>query len=451
MAVSVGGVDVDVVVDSASDANLISEDLWKKLKTQKVECVSRTVNKKLYGYSSSTPLDVLGIFEAEVIAGESKTFAEFVVTKGDEIPLLGRDTALKLGVLKIGLNLVHKVDDVESHMKKQYPNVFEGLGKLKDRQVHLSVDPQVRPVAQPLRRTPFALRTKVEEKIQELIDADVVEECHEPSEWVSPVVVVPKQNQKDIRVCVDMRRVNEAILRQRHPIPTIEEILQDLTGGTVFTKLDLKYGYHQLELDPESRPITTFVTHSGMYRYKRLCFGINTAAEIYQYEIHRVIQGIEGVANISDDIIIYGRTQEEHDERLAKVMKRLANAGLTVNSKKCLFSVSEMTFMGHKLCAKGIKPTDDRIAAVKNARQPENASEVRSFLGLVNFSAKFVPDLASISEPLRQLTKKGQPFVFGKKEMEAFQKLKQCISNAGILAFFDPNRKTQVIADASPV
>ena len=230
----------------------------------------------------------------------------------------------------------------------------------------------------------------------------------------------------------------------------MEEILQDLTGGKIFSKLDLKYGYHQLELHPDSRPITTFVTHCGLYYYKRLCFGINAAAEIYQYEIHRVIQGIEGAANISDDIIIYGRSQEEHDERLAKVMQRLERAGLTVNANKCLFSVSELTFIGHKLSDKGIDLTSDRIAAVKAAHEPENAGEVISFLGLVNYSARFIPVLSSISEPLRKLTKKGQPFRFGNVAKPAFQKLKDSTSNAKTLSFYDPQKRTQIIPDASP-
>jgi hypothetical protein len=271
--ISVGGVPIQVVVDSASDANLISEQMWIELKKKKIKCVSRKVSRRLFGYSSDVPLEVIGVFDADVHAGNSNTRAEFVVAKGNEVPLLGKETAYQLGVLKIGLN-VNKVASatVADRMKNQYPKVFEGLGKLRDRQVQLAIDPKARPIAQPLRRTPFALRAKVEEKIKELIESDVIEEATEPSEWVSPVVIVPKPNQKDIRMCIDMCRVNQAILRHRHPIPTVEEILQDLTGGKIFSKLDLKYGYHQLELHPDSRQITTFVTHCGLYHYKRLCW-----------------------------------------------------------------------------------------------------------------------------------------------------------------------------------
>ena len=137
-------------------------------------------------------------------------------------------------------------------------------------------------MAQGVRRLPFGLRDKVDEKLDDLLAKDIIEEVpNSPTEWVSPLVVVPKSD-GDVRVCIDMRRANEAIVRERHPIPTIEEILYDLNGATVFSKLDLKWGFHQIELEEQSRDITTFVTHRGLYRYKRLMFGITSAPEKYQ-------------------------------------------------------------------------------------------------------------------------------------------------------------------------
>lgn len=143
---------------------------------------------------------------------------------------------------------------------------------------------------------------------------DIIEEAVGPTEWVSALVVVPKPN-KDVRICVDMRRANEAIVRERHPIPTIEEVLYDMNGATVFSKLDLRWGFHQIVLSEKSRPITTFVTHRGLYRYKRLSFGINSAPEKYQKIVKDLLQGCFGVANIVDDLIIYGCGMREHDER----------------------------------------------------------------------------------------------------------------------------------------
>ncbi|XP_070535101.1 uncharacterized protein [Ptychodera flava] len=145
------------------------------------------------------------------------------------------------------------------------PSVFTGVGKLKTKQESLHIDPTLEPVAQPLRRTPFNLRDKVEVKTNELLNLDIIEPVDGPTPWVNPVVVVPKSG-NDIRLCIDMQRANEAIIRGRHPIPTVDELLQNMNGSKVFSKLDLKWGYHQLELTQESREITTFATHKGLYR-----------------------------------------------------------------------------------------------------------------------------------------------------------------------------------------
>lgn len=206
-------------------------------------------------------------------------------------------------------------------------------------------------------------------------------------------------------------KANEAIIRERYPIPTVDEILQGLNGSAIFTKLDLKWGYYQLELTLESREITTFAVHNGVYRYKRLIFGVSTASEQYQHEIANALAGIEGVENISDDVIIHAPDQETHDKRLHAVMKRLSDCGLTLNSEKCQFNMDRLVFMGILLTQKGIGPTEERVRAVVEAREPKNATEVRSFLGLVGFSSRFIPQFATLSEPLRRLTRKETVYI----------------------------------------
>ena len=134
--------------------------------------------------------------------------------------------------------------------------------------------------------------------------------------------IVPKPS-GEIRLCVDMRRANKAIVRERHPIPTVDEVLQNMTQSRVFSKLDLKWGYHQLELSEESRDITTFSTHAGLYRYKRLMFDITSAPGIYQHAIQQALHGCERVRNISDDIILHDKDDQQHDERLEKLLERL--------------------------------------------------------------------------------------------------------------------------------
>ena len=263
--------------------------------------------------------------------------------------------------------------------------------------------------------------------------------------------MVPKPTD-DIRFCVDMRKANRAIIRERHPIPTVDDVLCQLNGSSTFSKLVLKWGFHQIELEEQSRNITTFITHKGLYRYKRLMFGIRSAPELYQHTIQQVLAECEGAYNIHHDIIIHGRSVDEHDVRLKKTMERIQEKRITLNREKCVFQMSKVTFMGYLLSNKGIGPTESRIKAVVTVREPQNAEEVRSFLGLVNFSSRFIPNLASIAEPLHKLTRKETLFVWSTEKQTAFDTLKCSLANAEILAYFDRNTEnTQLITEASPV
>ena len=143
--------------------------------------------------------------------------------------------------------------------------------------------------------------------------------------------------------------------RLAHKAPVMQAI-QDMAQSSVFYKLDLKWGYHQLELGEESRDITTFTTHAGLYRYKRLMFGVTSAPEIYQHAIQQALHGCEGVRNISDDIILHGKDDQQHDERLEKLLERLQQRGLTLNSAKCKFKMPQLEFMGYLLSTRGIGP-----------------------------------------------------------------------------------------------
>jgi len=306
-------------------------------------------------------------------------------------------------------------------------------------------------VAQPVRRLPFGLRDKVDQKLDELLDKDIIDEVpNTPTTWVSPLVVAPKPDE-DIRVCIDMRRANEAIVRERHPIPTIEEILYDLNRATVFSKLDLKWGFHQVELEEESREITTFVTHRGLYRYKRLMFGISSAPEKHQKIISDVIQGCtRGVANIADDLIVHGADLEEHDRNLHAVLQRLRESGLALNGEKCQFRLHKLTSFGHDLSSEGVAPSEETIAAVVNAQAPKNVSEVRSFVQLVQYSSKFIPNVSQVAEPLRKLLRKGQPFVWSTEQQLAFEELKRLMTSANALAYLRGDYKARIVADAGP-
>ena len=271
----------------------------------------------------------------------------------------------------------------------------------------LHVDPNVLPVAHQHRRIPFHVRQQTETELQRLRKLDIIEPVSdEPTPWVSPIQVVKKPNSENgIRICVDMRSLNKAIRRETHVTPTIDDIIQKVNGAQYFAKLDLNAGYHQIELAEESRYLTVFSTHAGLFRYKRLNFGVNSAAEVFQHLIQSALQGLEGTLNISDDILIYATTEDELQQRLHACMQRLRACNLTLNKDKCQFNKRTIEFFGHVFTSSGVSPDPRKVEAIANASDPTNAQEVRSLLGLVTYCSRFIPDLATISAPLRELTK----------------------------------------------
>ena len=191
-------------------------------------------------------------------------------------------------------------------------------------------------------------------------------------------------------------------------MPTLDELIHDLNGAIVFSKLDLSSGYHQLELHPSSRYITTFRTHNGLCMYKKLNFGISSASEIFQEHVRNVISHIESTRNISDDIIIYGKgenAQEMHDKALADTLDALHTNGLTLNLDKCKVNLPSIEYDGMIFSKTGVPSDPSKVQALKELPPPSNVAKLRSFLGMMNYLSRFIKNFAIISEPLRRLTK----------------------------------------------
>ncbi|XP_073959776.1 uncharacterized protein [Choristoneura fumiferana] len=441
----VGGVKVNMLIDSGCKENLITEETWNILKNNKAQIRNPDKNPKktFVAYGSKTPLVLKGSFNAEIIAGNNKQESLFYVISGGTRNLLGRNTAVQLGVLRLGLH-VNQIKDED---------VFP---KLKDVLIHIPIDESIKPVAQPYRRIPIPLEKKVQEKLEELVKRDIIEEVNISSKWVSPIVPILKEN-GDVRLCVDMRRANAAIQRENHPLPTMDKLLPQVRDAKYFSKLDIRDAFHQLELHPESRHITTFITNRGMFRYKRLMFGITCAPEIFQKTIERILVGCDGVINFIDDILIYGRNKEEHDTRLEKVMEVLRNSNVVLRQDKCIIGVQKVHFLGHELSETGIKPLQKYISAIQDFRPPNTVAELQSFMGLVNYVGKWIPDLATVTEPMKELLRnrpgKNSDIQkdWGLNQQTAFNKLKMALANIPTLGYYDASKKTIVIADASPV
>ena len=272
----------------------------------------------------------------------------------------------------------------------------------------------------------------------------------QPTPWVSPIVAVPKKDGA-VRICVDMRQANAAIKRVRHPIPTVEDISLELNGAKYFSKLDLSQAYHQLELHEDSRYITTFTTHVGLFRYKRLNYGTNAAAELFQHTLQQQLQRLSGVRNIADDIIDYGQTRDEHDIALDRCLQRLYNRGFRLNNSKCRFLSNSLDFFGQVFSEAGIQPDPKRVTDLLNAPRPQNVHEVRSLLGMANYSCKYIANFATITTPLRELTKKNAKFEWNETHQTAFDQLTSALTSAQCMAYFDMQKDTFVTVDASPV
>ena len=230
---------VKIAIDSGASCNLVSHEMLNFITGGKVNLLP--CDKKIYAYAAVNPLEIEGKCKPNVYVPQTKQriSTEFYVTSGRAVRLLGRKASEALGLLKVRVSLHVSTERTERKalLNARFPKVFQGLGKLKGYQLKFHIDPEVEPIAQPVRRIPFSRRSKVIQKIEEFIELDVIEKVEGPTGWVNPLVVVEKLN-RDVRI-LDMRHANKAIKREKHPVPTAEEILQEISEAKVFTKLDL--------------------------------------------------------------------------------------------------------------------------------------------------------------------------------------------------------------------
>lgn len=395
----IDGIRVPILIDSGASVNVLDADQFQRLSPRPS---LRATKAQIYNYGGTTPLELLGVINVMVTYKKKRLNAKFHVTKNRKGSLLGCSMAVDLGLVTFARH-VHQLHAAEA--MAEFPQLFEGLGRLKGVKVKLHIDKSVQPVAVRHRRVPYHLGPLVEAELEKMEEQGVIKKVSGPTPWVSPLVLAPKQPGA-IRICVDMRLPNKAIKRERHITPTIDELVADINGATWFSKVDLNSGYHLLELEENSRYITTFSTHVGLRRFKRLSFGVLSAAEVFQEAIWNTLMGLNGVVNVSDDILIFSKSLDEHHRHLRAVLRRLAESGLTLHRAKCQFYLQEVEFFGYKFSNKGMQVDPAKARAIQSATVLQSAQEVRSFLGMASYCGRFIPHLATLSEPLRNLTKK---------------------------------------------
>ena len=253
-----------------------------------------------------------------------------------------------------------------------------------------------------------------------------------------------------MRICGDFRlTVNPVSKLDRYPIPKVEDLFAKLSKEKCFTKLDLSQAYQQLPLEEESKKFVVINTHKGLFQYTRLPFGISSAPGIFQRVMESLLQGIKGVVVYLDDILITGASEEAHLQTLDEVLSRLEKAGLRVKGKKCEFMRPSVTYLGHRIDAAGLHPLQDKVQAIKEAPEPKSVTELKSYLGMLTYYGKFLPNLSSTLHPLHKLLKKDAPWSWTAEQRKAFAASKDLLTSTKFLAHFDPSHKLTLACDAS--
>ena len=304
------------------------------------------------------------------------------------------------------------------------------------------------PIRQPPRRIPYALRAKVDEMVEQMLDRGVIQPSRSP--WGSPIVLVAKKD-GSTRFCVDYRRLNAVTKMDVHPLPRIDDSLDLLAGSKYFTTLDLASGYWQVGMDRKSQEKTAFVTHSGLYEFRVMPFGLCNAPATFQRLMEAVLAGLARNVCVVylDDILVMGATFAEHLVNLSRVLTRLREAGLRLKPTKCHLVQEQVEFLGHVVSATGVSADPEKVEAVKNYPIPTDLKKLRSFLGLASYYRRFIAQFSTVAGPLHALTHKDTPFEWSTACQSAFDTLKLLLTTAPVLAFPDFSQPFLLETDAS--
>ena len=243
--------------------------------------------------------------------------------------------------------------------------------------------------------------------------------------------------------------MNPELQAEQYPLPRIEDIFAKLSGGQKFSKIDLRQAYHQLEMEEDSKKYLTINTHMGLFQYNRLVFGITSAPAIWQRTIDQLLEGTSGTSCILDDMIITGKDDAEHLANLEEVLRRLQLHGLRANKAKCEFFKEKIIYCGHDIDREGLHKSAEKVEAVLNAPRPNDGAEVRSFLGLINYYHRFLPNLSTVIHPLTQRLEKNHQWKWTEQCEIAFHKVKEMITSEQVLTHYDPSLPLRLACDAS--
>ncbi len=292
------------------------------------------------------------------------------------------------------------------------------------------------------------LKDDIVAELNRMEELDVITKQHDPTDWVSSLVYTKKPN-GDLRICLDPRDLNKGMKRTYHKTPTVEELTHKLSGAQVFSKLDARHGYWSIVLDEESSKLTTINSPVGRYRFKRLPFGIRVAQDIFQERMDMILEQCPGSIGIADDVLVFGRDDNDHDANLHKLMQVASQFGLVFNWDKCDIKVDKVKFFGCYYDHHGIHPDPEKVQEIHSLPAPQIVEELQQFLGIVTYMGKFIPKLADHTETLRGLLRTTSTWQWTPSHQAAFDKLKSLICTDCTLTYFDPAKETTIQVDAS--
>ena len=440
VTISVNGHPTTFKLDSGAAVTVIGDQTpWLR------DVKLRQSDKTLRG-AGNTVIPVAGMLRAQLKHKDQQLTDDVYVVVGQKTPLLSRQACQTLQLLTLS------VDELQApanpNFRAEYPNLFTGLGRLKT-SYHITLRDDVEPVClYAPRKVPHPLLPSVISEIDSMVERGVISPVTIPTKWCAGMVCVPKSSGA-VRICVDLTGLNKAVQRETHPMASVDDSLSKLKDSKIFSKLDANSGFWQLPLDDESKLLTTFICpERGRFAFNRLPFGISSASEIFQRTMSQILEGIPGTICHMDDILIHAESKGTHNARVRQVLERLQNAGLTLNDK-CEFSVSSIKFLGHIVSAVGIQADPGKVEAIAKYPPPTNVKELQRFMGMINQAGKFLPHMASHTEPLRCLLQKDTDWLWDQPQQTAFRSLKDLLISADTLAHYDPSKDTVVAADAS--
>jgi hypothetical protein len=333
-----------------------------------------------------------------------------------------------------------------------YLDVFldELPGMPPDRDIEFAIElqPGTAPISKRPYRMPPAELAELKKQLQELLDKGFIRPSTYP--WGCPALFMKKKDES-LRLCVDYRPLNAVTIKNKYPLPRIDVLFDQLVGAQIFSKIDLRYGYHQIKIRASDIPKTTFFNRYGLYEYLVMSFGLTNAPTYFMYLMNSVFMPEldKFVVVFIDDILIYSKNEAEHAEHLHIVLQRLCDNRLYAKLSKCDFWLKEIKFLGHTISQDGVSVDPEKVHEVMDWKPPTTVRQIRCFLGLAGYYRRFIPDFSRIAKPMTELLKKGVKYEWSHKCEDAFHTLRQHLTTSLVLAQPDNTKPFEVYCDAS--